>query len=163
MTKYIRLCLPALVALLSPVTAATPLDTARPALQAAYEGLNAAFTGHDLNRFMTYFTSDYVVVDEKGRKFNKEETRRQYADQLGQIKTMQSRYAIQSVSAAPGGALVEMKMHSSGVGEKRILFARFHANFTDDLWVRDTWVSTPEGWRIKSRQTLQDDMQIHRR
>lgn len=53
-------------------------------------------------------------------------------------------------------------MHSSGVGEKRILFAKFHANFTDDLWVRDMWVQTAQGWRIKSRQTLGDTMQIHR-
>ena len=161
--SYRRLCLPALTALvMSPASAATPVDSARPAIQSAYEGLNVAFTQHDLNRFMTYFTPDYTVVDEKGKRFTKDQTRRQYADQLAQIKTMQSRYSVGGVSAAPGGILVEMRMHSSGVGEKRILFAKFHANFTDDLWVRDTWVQTAQGWRIKSRQTLGDTMQIHR-
>ena len=158
-----RLCLPALVtALVSSAYATTPPETARPAILSSYDALNSAFTQHDLNRFMTYFTPDYTVVDEKGQKFTKEQTRKQYADQLRQIKTMQSRYTVGGVSAAPGGVLVEMRMHSSGVGEKRILFAKFHADFTDDLWVRDTWVNTAQGWRLKARQTLQDNMQIHR-
>ena len=162
-TFYRRLCLPALaIVLASAASAATPLDSARPAILAGYDGLSVAFTQHDLNRFMTYFTPDYTVVDEKGHRFTREETRKQYAGQLAQIKSMQSRYTVGGLSPAPGGVLVEMRMHSSGVGEKRILFAKFHANYTDDLWVRDTWVNTAQGWRIRTRQTLQDKMQIHR-
>lgn len=162
-TFYRRLCLPALaIVLASAASAATPSDSARPAILAGYDGLSVAFTQHDLNRFMTYFTPDYTVVDEKGHRFTREETRKQYAGQLAQIKSMQSRYTVGGLSPAPGGVLVEMRMHSSGVGEKRILFAKFHANYTDDLWVRDTWVNTAQGWRIRTRQTLQDKMQIHR-
>ncbi len=79
------------------------------------------------------------------------------------MKSILSRYAIQSLAPAPGGMLAEMHMHSSGLGEKRILFAKLHGAFTDDLWVRDLWVSTPQGWRIQHRQTLKDDLHIRPR
>lgn len=144
----------------------TPVPGAagRAAIQAAYDGLNAAFSRHDLPRFMSYFTDDYVDTDEKGARLNKEQTRRGYRDQLGQMKTIQSRYALQTLTPAPaGGLLVEMRMHASGLGEKRILFAKLRGAFTDDLWVRDLWVPTPQGWRLQRRQTLQDDLRIRPR
>ncbi len=159
------LCVAALAAV--PAAAApppvAPASADRAAIQAAYDGLSAAFSRHDLPRFMSYFADDYIDIDEKNARLDKEQTRRGYQDQLGQMKTIESRYAIQSLTPAPGGALVEMRMHSSGQGEKRILFAKLHGTFTDDLWVRDLWVSTPQGWRLKHRQTLKDDLHIRPR
>lgn len=143
--------------------AAAPSAADRAAIQAAYDELGAAFSRHDLPRFMSYFTADYIDIDEKGARLTKEQTRRGYQDQLGQMKTIQSRYAVQSLAPAPGGTLVEMRMHSSGLGEKRVLFAKLHGTFTDDLWVRDLWVSTPQGWRIQRRQTLKDELHIRPR
>ena len=110
---------------------------------------------------MAYFTDDYIDIDEKGARLNKEQTRRGYEKQLGQLKSIESHYTIQNIAPAAGGTLVEMKMHSRGTGEKRVLFARLRGTFTNDLWVRDLWVSTPQGWRLKHRQTLQDDLHIH--
>ena len=154
-------CLAALVA--APAAAAPPRAADRATIQAAYAGLNDAFSRHDLPRFMAYFTDDYIDTDEKGAHLTKEQTRRGYQDQLGQMKTIQSRYAVQSLAPAPGGTLVEMRMHSSGLGEKRVLFAKLHGTFTDDLWVRDLWVSTPQCWRIQRRQTLKDELHIRPR
>ncbi len=138
-----------------------PPGDARVGIQSAYDGINTAFSQHDLTRTMSYFAPDYRVVDEKGATFNKDQTRRQYEEQLGQIKTEQSRYVIQSVTPTPEGTRVEMKLHMDGTGEKRVLFLKVKGTFTDDLWVRDLWVNTPQGWRLKSRQTLQDEMRIH--
>ena len=143
---------------------ATPPPAAdRAGIQAAYDGLGAAFSRHDLPRFMAYFTDDYIDIDEKNARLTKEQTRRGYKDQLGEMKTIQSRYVIQSLVPAPGGTLVEMRLHATGLGEKRILFAKLHGTFTDDLWVRDLWVSTPQGWRIQRRQTLKDELRIRPR
>lgn len=136
-----------------------PADQA--AISAAYSQINAAFTRHDLNRFMTYFTSDYRVVDEKGATYNKEQTRQQYANQLKQVKTMQSRFTIQNFVPVPGGVQAEMKLHTQGIGEKRVLFMKFRGTYADDLWVRDFWVQTPQGWRVKSRKTLSDTLVTH--
>ena len=160
---FCLLCAASLAAASPVAAAAPPVPADRAAIQAAYDGLNDAFTRHDLPRFMSYFTADYIDIDEKGARLTKAQTRRGYQDQLGQMKTIQSRWAIQSLAPAPGGALVEMRMHSSGLGEKRILFAKLHGTFTDDLWVRDLWVSTPQGWRLQHRQTLKDELHIRPR
>jgi hypothetical protein len=137
----------------APVPAAT-----QAAIESGYSQINAAFARHDLDRFMTFFTPDYKVIDEKGATYTKSQTRQQYADQLKQMKTMQSHYTIQNFTAVPTGVEVEMKLHTQGVGEKRVLFMRLKGNYTDDLQVHDLWVETPQGWRIKFRKTLADSL-----
>ncbi len=163
--KPTALCLPA-AALLSaafaaPGTSAAVPPAAQSAILSAYGEINTAFSRHDLDRFMTFFTPDYRVVDEKGATFTKEQTRRQYQDQLKQMKTMQSRFTVQNFAATPGGVQVEMKLHTQGAGEKRVLFMKFRGTYSDDLWVRDVWVETPQGWQIKSRKTLSDTLATH--
>ena len=132
------------------------------AIKSAYSQINAAFSAHDMNRFMTFFTPDYKVVDEKGATYNKEQTRKQYVNQLKQVKTMQSRYTVQNFLATPAGVEVDMTLHTEGIGEKRVLFIKFQGHYTDDLSVHDLWVQTPQGWRIKSRKTLTDQLVTRR-
>ena len=110
---------------------------------------------------MTCFTPDYRVVDEKGATYTKEQTRKQYQDQLKQVKSMQSRFTLQNFASVPGGIQAEMKLHTAGVGEKRVLFLKLRGTYTDDLWVRDLWVKTPSGWQIKSRKTFSDRLVTH--
>lgn len=141
-------------------TASVPQAT-QTAIKTSYDQINAAFSQHNLDRFMTYFTPDYKVVDEKGATYTKDQTKQQYASQLKQMKTMQSRYTVQNFAAAPTGVEVEMKLHTQGSGEKRVLFMKFKGSYTDDLWVHDLWVETPAGWRIKSRKTLADKLVTH--
>ena len=140
--------------------AAVPL-AAQSAISAAYTQINTAFTHHDLNQFMAYFMPDYTVVDEKGATYNKEQTRKQYGDQLKQVVTMESRFKVQNFVAVPGGVQAEMKLHTQGIGEKRVMFMKFKGTYADDLWVRDFWVQTPQGWRVKSRKTLADKLVTH--
>ena len=134
---------------------------AQAAIETGYSQINAAFAQHNLDRFMTFFTPDYKVIDEKGAAYTKAQTRQQYADQLKQMKTMQSRYTVQNFTATPAGVQVEMKLHLQGTGEKRMLFMKFKGNYADDLWVHDLWVDTPQGWRIKFRKTLADTLVTH--
>ena len=134
---------------------------AQAAIQSGYDQINAAFSQHDLDRFMTFFTPDYKVVDEKGATYTKEQTRRQYADQLKQMKTMQSQFTVGNFAETPAGVECEMKLHTQGVGEKRVMFMKFKGTYADDLWVHDLWIQTPQGWRIKSRKTLVDKLVTH--
>jgi hypothetical protein len=145
------------------VSANTDPAAAQAAIHTAYDQINAAFCKHNLDLFMSYFTPDYIDIDEKGAHLTKEQVRQGYRKQLGQIKTMQSHYAVLNCTPATGGYLVEMKMHSDGIGEKRILFARVRGHFTNDIWVRDLWVNTPQGWRLQHRFTLQDQLDVHPR
>ncbi|MGI4791713.1 MAG: nuclear transport factor 2 family protein [Janthinobacterium lividum] len=143
------------------VEAASVPASTQTEITAAYSQINTAFGQHNLDQFMAFFTPDYKVIDEKGATYTKEQTRQQYADQLKQMRTMQSRYTVQNFTPVPTGVEVEMKLHTQGIGEKRVLFMRLKGSYTDDLWVHDLWVRTPQGWRIKSRKTLADKLVTH--
>lgn len=141
-------------------TTAVPAST-QAAILSAYSQINTAFSQHDLNRFLMFFTPDYKVIDEKGATYTKDQTQQQYAAQLKQMKTMQSRYSVQNFTSLADGVEVEMKLHTQGTGEKRVLFMRFKGSYVDDLWVHDLWVETSQGWRIKFRRTLADNLVTH--
>lgn len=143
------------------VSAEAVPPAAQAAIQSGYNQINVAFSQHDLDRFMAFFTPDYKVVDEKGTTYNKEQTRKQYADQIKQMKTMQSKFTVGNFAETPAGVECEMKLHTQGAGEKRVLFMKFKGNYADDLWVHDLWVQTPQGWRIKSRKTVSDKLVMH--
>ena len=131
---------------------AADASNARAGIQAAYDGISTAYESHDLDKFMSYFALDYTETDLKGAKLDRTAARKYYQDQLNKIKTMHSRYTFSDPMPVASGDQVEMKMHTDGTGEKRILFARFKGTFTNDLLVKDLWVETPQGWRLKSRQ-----------
>ncbi len=126
---------------------------AQAAIQSGYSQINAAFSQHDLDRFMTFFTPDYKVVDEKGTIYNKEQTRKQYAGQLKQMKTMQSRFTVGSFAATPAGVECEMKLHTQGTGEKRVLFMKFKGTYADDLWSRIRAKKTEKAESEKTEET----------
>lgn len=130
-------------------------------IQSAYDGINAAFDSRDFDRFMSYFSPDYTGIDRDGKAVTRAETLRQFRERRGQILTLRSHYAIRSLTPAEDGVLVEMKMRTDGTGQKRVLFAKVRGTFTNDLLVRDLWVNTPSGWRLRRRQTLQDETRIH--
>ena len=166
MTKYVSTLLVLALAFIPTLStrtlAAAPPSAAHTAIQAAYEDMGTSFQAHDLDRFMTYFQPDYIDIDENGKHLTREQTRQGYSAQLRQMKSIQSRHVVKDVQAVPSGTLVEMRLHSHGTGEKRILFAKIRGHFTDDLWVRDFWVNTPQGWRLQRRQTLKDDLSTGR-
>ena len=148
----------------SPLLKAAPAaqqSTTQAAISVAYDAINAAFDRRDLPSMMSYFTTDYIDIDEKGVWRGKDQERSDYEKRLGQIKTIQSRYTIDSLTPTATGILVEMHLHSSGIGEKRVLFAKLHGAFTNDLRVRDLWMNTPQGWRLQHRQTIQNDLKVH--
>jgi len=141
-------------------TPAAPSSAQIVEIRTAYDSLRAAFEAHQLDRFMDYFSADYIDIDENGKRLTKEQTRRGYKEQLAQMKSIQSQCELARITVVPTGTLVEMRLHSTGIGEKRILFARIRGHFTDDLWVLDLWIKTPLGWRLQHRQTLKDDLRI---
>jgi len=142
-------------------TIAPPVNASRAAIQAAYDQFSAAFDAHDLDRFMSFFSSDYTSTDPKGKPVSRDQTIKQFKEKRDQILTMRCQYAIQNLSQTADGVLVEMKMHSDGTGQKRVMFMKVRGTFTNDTIVRDLWVNTADGWRLKRRQTLQDDTRIN--
>ena len=142
-------------------TRTAPAGAGRAAILEAYDQINADFLHRDIPQVMSFFTPDFTEVNDRGAKADKEQTRRRYQEEQGQITTMQTHYTLQNFTPTVAGTLVEVRMHSDGTGVKRILFAKIHGTFTNDLWVRDLWVDTTQGWRLKHRQTLEDQTHTH--
>jgi ketosteroid isomerase-like protein len=153
------LCWP--LAVSGAMPAASLAADASPGIQGAYDRINAAFDARDFDRFASYFSSDFTAVDPDGKTVTRAETLRQFRERRDRIVTLHSRYVVQSLTPAEDGVMAEMKMHTDGTGRKKVLFATLKGTFTNDLLVRDLWVNTASGWRLKRRQILQDETRIH--
>ncbi len=140
-----------------PATAASTAD----AIRTVYGQINQELQQRNSDGAMALFTPDYTLTDENGRKLNRAQATQHYRESMRDVSTMRTTFDLISVTPVRGGEWAEMKMHSEGTGQKRILFAHIRGTFTNDLHVRDFWVSTPQGWRLKYRQTLQDDTHTH--
>jgi hypothetical protein len=130
------------------------------ALTAQYEQINDAILKHDLDRIMYYFTDDFTEVNSSGTLVDRDQERKEYSSELSKIKSMDIRYQIQNYVVTAAGTSCDVHFHMEGVGIKRVLFMKLQGNFTNDLIVHDLWVSTPDGFRLKSRQTLLDETKI---
>ena len=134
---------------------------AQTGIKAAYDRINAAFLRDNMDGLMAYFTPDYTELSRARRDG---ESGRGAASVPGsplQITSMSSHWTLQDLQPTAEGVSVQMTMHSSGTGIKRILFAKLRGTFTDDLQVRDLWVHTAQGWRLKHRVVLSDQTQTH--
>ncbi len=139
---------------------AVPVSAAD-AIRAVYGQINQEFQHRNPDAAMALFTPDYTLTDENGKKLTRAQAIQNYRDTMRDVRSMQTTFDLISVTPVSGGEWAEMKMHSQGTGQKRILFAHIRGTFTNDLHVRDFWVSTPQGWRLKYRQTLQDETRTH--
>jgi len=127
---------------------------------AQYAQINDAIVKRDLDKIMSYFTDDFTEVNSTGSIVGREQERKAYQDELGKIKSMQIHYTIENVDNTANGTYCDVKFHMDGVGFKRVLFMKIQGTFTNDLMVHDLWVSTPTGWRLKSRQCLLDETKV---
>jgi len=165
---YIRLCL-AVTALLATVaichadkvtvsftTSGATAPYCDP-IASAYSQMNEAFITNCIDRSAAFMTDDYRQVDPQGHTLDKTGTCKKFQWERKQISTIQSQCSINSMTQCPDGVQVVMTTHSSGTGFKRVLFMNVKGVFTNDLRVVDVWVSTPTGWRLKSRKMLQDE------
>lgn len=139
---------------------AAPVSVAD-AIRAVYGQINQQLRNRNPDAAMALFTPDYTLTDENGKKLTCAQAKQHYEESMRDVRSMHTTFDLVSVTPVKGGEWAEMKMHSEGTGQKRILFARIRGTFTNDLHVRDFWVSTPQGWRLKYRQTLQDDTHTH--
>ena len=130
-------------------------------IQSAYAQMTAAFVDNHLERSLIFFADDYRQVDPKGHSLDRDGARKKFQSERNQIRTVQSQCSIVSMASDSDGVHVEMTTHSFGTGAKHVLFFNIPGTFTNDLRVLDLWVSTPDGWRLKSRTMLEDLSVLH--
>jgi ketosteroid isomerase-like protein len=121
-------------------------STPRAEIQNNYNKIAAAFARKDLTGATSYFTADYVNIDDQGTQKSAAELREQYEPLLRRVKVVKSRIAIQDFQAQGNRANALVKQRSDLLwGNKKIV--------REDTF-RDSWVKTGQGWRIQRSQTL---------
>jgi len=135
-------------------------QTASVAISQQYAQINDAITKHDVDKIMSYFTDDFTEVNVSGAIVNRDQERKDYTSKLSTIKSMVIHYSIDDCNSSPFGTYCDVKFHIEGVGFKKILFMKIVGTFTNDLVVRDFWIATPDGPRLKSRQTFVDETKV---
>lgn len=145
----------------SEATVAVKESVATTSIHTAYDRINTAFETRDFDQFTAYFTADFTSTDQDGKLTSRAQTLKNFQDQRKQILSMHTRYDFTTLSRNTDGVLVDMTLHTDGRGQKRILFAKVTGTFTSSLHVHDLWVETPEGWKLKRRQTLQSETRVH--
>ena len=91
-------------------------------------------------------TTDWVFIDMHGGRHDWQDMREQTVRLLTGPPLDSMVQTIQQLALAPGSAtvIVQMTTVRSLVG----------ARATERTFFRDTWVETPEGWKLKSREQL---------
>lgn len=138
-TAFLSITVPSVAAL-----AANPASTQRE-IQNNYNKMALAITRKDVQSATSYFTKDYIGIDQQGTHRTAEETRRYYSAIMpAQIKVVKNQISIQDFSVDRGTAQVSIKQRADMLfGTSKIV--------SQNTYI-DIWVKTPAGWRLKKSQ-----------
>jgi ketosteroid isomerase-like protein len=126
------------------VMAASPSST-KQEIQSNYNKIASAITRKDVRSATSYFTNDYVGIDNKGNRRNAEEMRQYYSSIMpAQVKIVKNQIAIQDFNTNSNVAQVVIKQRADlTFGSSKIVSQNTY---------QDLWVKTPQGWRLKQSQ-----------
>ena len=121
----------------------------QPAIQSNYNQINAAFVRKDMNAATALFTPDYVSISPEGEKKTLVEFREHYNNLFGRfnIKLTSNKATIKNIAVNPTGidVALEQKTEATVAGASKIVI---------DQTSRDSWLKTPQGWRLKQSKIL---------
>lgn len=120
-------------------------STAKQEIQNNYNKIAAAIIRKDVNIATSYFTSDYIGIDNKGTQRTAGEMRQYYSSMMpAPVKVVKNQITIQNFSADSNNANVLIQQRADlTLGRSKIV----SQNTYQDLWVR-----TSQGWRLKQSQ-----------
>lgn len=114
------------------------------AIQTNYDLITAAFVRRDIKGATALFTSDYLNVSPEGKKQPLAEFREHYNNLFTRfkVKLTSNQATIVTMDSNVNGIDVAMEQKTEGTifGFNKIVI-----NQTS----RDSWVKTPQGWRLK--------------
>jgi len=131
------------------------------AIKSAYDQMADGFATNHLERGAALMADDYREVDAQGNVLDKQGSMKKLHDKRQQVRTIQTKSSIASMTKLPDGVHVDITTYSNGTGIKRVLFATFKGTFTDELHVRDVWVDTSSGWKLTHRTVIKDNLRTN--
>lgn len=123
--------------------------TIQPAIQTNYNKINAAFVRKDIKGATALFTPDYVSISPEGDKKTLTEFREHYNNLFNRfnIKLTSNKATIKNIDVNASGidVAIEQKTEGTIAGSNKIVI---------DQTSRDSWLKTPQGWRLKQSKIL---------
>jgi ketosteroid isomerase-like protein len=121
----------------------------QPTIQTNYNQINAAFVRRDIKGATALFTPDYVSINPEGEKQNLAEFREHYNNLFTRfnIKLTSNKATIKNIDVNASGVDVAIEQKTEGT------VAGFN-KITIDQTSRDSWLKTPQGWRLKESKIL---------
>jgi ketosteroid isomerase-like protein len=121
----------------------------QPTIQTSYDKINAAFVRKDIIAATSLFTPDYVSISPEGERKNLAEFREHYTNLFNRfnIKLTSNKATIKNIDIK-GNAIdvaIEQKTEGTVAGFNKIII---------DQTSRDSWLKTPQGWRLKESKIL---------
>lgn len=143
-TSHIFLAATALVISL-PAVSVLAANSAKQEIQITYNKIASAIIRKDVTSATSYFTSDYVGIDDKGTQRNASEMRQYYSSIMpAPVKVVKNQISIQGFTATGNNANVLIKQRADlTFGKSKIVSQNTY---------KDLWVKTPLGWRLKQSQ-----------
>jgi ketosteroid isomerase-like protein len=121
----------------------------QPTIQINYNKINAAFVRKDIQAATALFTPDYVSISPEGDKKNLTEFREHYNNLFNRfnIKLTSNKATIKNIDVNASGidVAIEQKTEGTIAGSNKIVI---------DQTSRDSWLKTPQGWRLKQSKIL---------
>jgi hypothetical protein len=121
----------------------------QPAIQTNYDRINAAFIRKDIKGATALFTPDYVSINPEGKKQTLSEFREQYDTLFKRfnIKLTSNKATIKNIDVNAGGidVAIDQKTEGTVAGFNKLVI---------DQTSRDSWLKTPQGWRLKQSKIL---------
>jgi Domain of unknown function (DUF4440) len=121
----------------------------QPVIQTNYNQINAAFVRKDIIGATALFTPDYVSINPEGEKQTLAEFREHYNNLFTRfnIKLTSNKATIKNIDVNANGidVAIEQKTEGTIAGFNKIVI---------DQTSRDSWLKTPQGWRLKQSKIL---------
>jgi ketosteroid isomerase-like protein len=121
----------------------------QPTIQTNYDRINAAFVRKDIKGATALFTPDYVSINPEGAKQNLAEFREYYKNLFSRFKieltSNKAKIVNIDVNADGVDVAIEQKTEGTIAGSNKIII---------DQTSRDSWLKTPQGWRLKQSKIL---------
>jgi hypothetical protein len=149
--------LAACVAALAMATPCTAEKAPRKELEAGYTAMAQALKKRDMDAFMKHMTPDYLVQG-KGKSKDAKTFKAEMALQLLMVKTITAAsMKVTGLKDGKEGAKASVTMSVAGVLATDPKQPHTLKNVSKHT---DTWVKTPEGWRIKKTEPAGSQLYI---
>ena len=145
----------------APATRADSKNEAHEAIQRACARIDAAFNSKDINTLFSFFTSDFVLISEKGKRTSWEEYRKNLSQNLADpiIKSIKSMTTIEKFILEGDTATVFCK----GMSTMVVVDPQTGANNVVVSNSRElaTWVKRNGRWLIKQAEVMSSEVTIN--